>query len=175
MYTGEVIRKAEKIANKYNPEGLSPFPFDKIQEDKKDLNIYLTDDMKPGVSGIIYFDKNDKTFNIFINKSKSEARIQFTIAHELGHYFLHSEEIKSKKAIVDGDELLDGNRMLYSLDVAETSRIEIEANNFAAILIMPERFVKSAWSKLQSVEECAKVFNVSVSIMSIRLEKLNLI
>jgi Zn-dependent peptidase ImmA (M78 family) len=40
---------------------------------------------------------------------------------------------------------------------------------------MPKDLVISAWSTLKNIEECAKIFNVSVSAMSIRLERLGLI
>ncbi|MCK5416357.1 ImmA/IrrE family metallo-endopeptidase [Candidatus Parcubacteria bacterium] len=175
MKINEVIRKAEEIAKKYNPEGLSPFPFHRIQSDNSNLNIYLSNSLEPKISGIIYFDAKDKTFNIFVNKSKPETRIQFTIAHELGHYFLHQDYIVKKEAIVDDDNSLDGNNILFRTDIYERNKLETEANNFAAILIMPTKYIRKAWDKLQSVEECAKVFNVSVSAMSIRLEKLDLI
>lgn len=175
MEVQKAIKKAEEIACEYNPEGISPFPFDKIQSDKSDLNIYLSDRLKPEISGVIYFDASNNAFNIVVNEDKPATRIQFTIAHELGHYFLHSDIIKKQEAIVDGDYSLDGENILYRLDNYETNRLETEANNFSANLIMPKKFVIKAWGKLQNVEECAKVFNVSVSAMSIRLEKLGLI
>ncbi len=52
-------RKAEEIIEKYNPEGLSPFPFEKIEEDKNDLNIVLIS-LKSDLSGVIEFNKEKK-------------------------------------------------------------------------------------------------------------------
>lgn len=177
MNTADCISKAEEIRREYNPKDLSPFPYKNIEERNTNLKIYITPfhDGIVDISGATLYNKETKLFTISINKTKAETRQHFTLAHELGHYFLHEEILKEDEIIVDEDRNLDGNRMLLRRDNAEYDRIEAEANNFAASLIMPEELVKGAWGKLKSVEECAKVFNVSVSAMSIRLEKLKLL
>ena len=166
-------RMAEEIIEKYNPEGLSPFPFEKIEEDKDDLNIVLISS-KSDLSGAIEFNKEKKEFTIFTNADKPKTRQHFTTAHELGHYFLHQDIIKREEIIIDGESSSE-NRTLFRLDVYEYTKTETEANNFAASLVMPADLVKKAWKIFENVQECAKVFNVSASAMSIRLEKLNLI
>ncbi len=166
-------RMAEEKIEKYNPEGLSPFPFEKIEEDRSDLNIVLIS-LNSNFSGVIEFNKEKNEFTIFANIDKPKTRQYFTIAHELGHYFLHQDIIKREDIIIDSENS-SGNRELFRLDFYKHTKIETEANNFAASLIMPTDLVKKAWKIFESVEECAKVFNVSVSAMSIRLEKLNLI
>ena len=174
----EISNLEEELAKKYNSEGLVPFPYENIQKDKGDLDIFLTDfEGKDEVSGAISYDKNTKRFSILINKTKPKTRQNFTIAHEIGHYFLHQETIKSKEAIIDGDSFLDGGQVLYRLDTIDQSTIEVEreANNFAASLIMPKNLVEKVWNTFKDVEECARVFQVSVSAMSIRLERLKLI
>lgn len=166
-------RRAEEIIEKYNPEGLSPFPFEKIEEDRRDLSIVLIS-LSSNLSGVIEFNKDKNEFTIFVNIDKSKTRQYFTIAHELGHYFLHQDTIRKEEIIIDSENS-SGNRELFRLDVYKYTKIETEANNFAASLIMPTDLVKKAWKIFENVEECAKVFNVSVSAMSVRLEKLNLI
>lgn len=174
MELSKVSNKAEEIARAYNPDGLSPFPYEKIQEDRKDLDIFLAD-LKEEISGAILYDQGKNRFNIFVNKKKSETRQYFTIAHELGHYFLHQDIIKEEEGIIDGDNSLDGNQILYRLDIKEQNRMETEANNFAASLIMPKELIIRAWEISGSVEECAKIFRVSVPAMSVRLEKMGLV
>lgn len=171
----DISNNAEEIARTYNPEGFSPFPLEKIQNNNKDLNIFFVNFDDENVSGVILY-KEDK-FHILINKLKPKTRQHFTIAHELGHYFLHKELIKAEEtnAIVDGDNFLDGSQILYRMDEATRNKIETEANNFAASLIMPTDLVKKAWDAFESVDECAKVFQVSPLAMSIRLERLGLI
>ena len=174
MTIEEVQQKAEDMATRYNPEGLSPFPFENIPRDKKDIQILLNDGMPDDVSGIAGFFPEKQGFAILINKNKPPARRYFTIAHELGHYFLHQEEMR-RNPFVDKDPFLDRGGMPFRYDSETAARLEMEANNFGASLIMSAELVKKAWSKLKSVEECAEVFNVSVEAMSIRLTKLGLL
>lgn len=175
MTSEQIQQKAERVYKKYNPEGLSPFPFHSIQEEKKDFRIITTQKLTKDVSGIIeHLSENfESKFVILINGNSPLVRQQFTIAHELGHYFLHQEEIK-KGAFVDADNVLDCVGVLYRRDNNSTE-LEAEANSFAASLLMPEGLVKKVWKRLKDIEECAQVFNVSVEAMSIRLSRLGLV
>lgn len=169
-----VNQKAEEIAEKYNAEKVAPFPFKNIEEKHSDLKIYLTE-MEEGVSGAIVYDDDKCHFDVLINKNKPKKRQYFTIAHELGHYFLHRDQIQKNKIMVDSDDVVSEESMLYRLDNAPSTQIEVEANRFAASLLMPEKLVKKAWELMQNVQECADLFQVSISAMSIRLENLKLI
>lgn len=172
----EINKKAEEIAEKYNSNSLSPFPYETITSDKKDLHIFLTDKLNEKISGAIIFDEG--AFTILINKTKPQTRQNFTIAHELGHYFLHQEELKNehKGILIDEEYSLDGttNILLREDQPITRTRIEIEANNFAASLLMPEKVVRRVWESIKDIRECASIFNVSISAMSIRLERLGL-
>ena len=53
-------------------------------------------------------------------------------------------------------------------------RREIQANMFAAALLMPEDHVRRLWEGLGSVEAMARLFNVSVAAMEIRIGQLGL-
>jgi len=174
MTKKEICELAEELANKYNPDGLSPFPFEKIQNDKTDLLIFLNDKLVDTISGATVFDDESNKFFLLINKNKPKTRQHFTTAHEVGHYFLHQEEIK-KEAFIDGDNSLDGGNILYRSDNYISTQLETDANNFAASLIMPQKLVEKAWKDINDVEKCALIFNVSVSAMAIRLERLGLI
>lgn len=175
MTKEEICLLAEDIASKYNPSGLSPFPYEKITDENKDLEI-VSAEINQGISGAIIFLDKEKVFRIIVNKNKPQTRQNFTIAHEIGHYFLHKDKIKTNdNLLVDGENSLDGSGALFRLDVAEMTQIETEANNFAAALIMPTKLVQDAWLSIKNIEECANIFNVSVSAMSIRLERLKLI
>lgn len=175
MEISKCVQSADEIRGKYNPTDISPFPYENIEKDLGDLNILTTDIKDNNISGAIVYDRDKDTFSIFVNQNKPPNRQYFTTAHELGHYFLHKEIIKKEEVLVDFDKTLDGNRALFRLDNATINEVETEANNFAAALIMPENLVKTAWKRLGSVEECARVFNVSISAMSIRMEKIGLL
>jgi len=176
MNLKEIVQKAEDLALKYNPDGYAPFPFEKIEIDNSDLKILYSDQLESHISGAIIYDEFNKVFAVLINRLKPGTRMQFTIAHELGHYYLHKEYIMENKTVIDGDDSLDGQAILYRDDQLDRRTVlETQANNFAASLIMPERLVRSSWGKLPDVEQCAKIFRVSVSAMSIRLERLKLL
>lgn len=66
----------------------------------------------------------------------SEGRVRFTIAHELGHYFIEEH----RALIVAGDV---HNSVESFAPVRD--RIEQEADSFAASLLMPERKVRELW------------------------------
>lgn len=163
---------AEEYAAKYNPDRVSPFPFENVLKAHEDLQIYYTA-LEDEVSGVILF--KDKEYSILINTDKPTTRQNFTIGHELGHYFLHKDELQRSNGIVDGDDSLDGQKILYRRDDERNKRLEIEANNFAASLLMPADLVRRAWQATRSVEECARIFSVSVVAMSVRLTKLKLL
>lgn len=164
---------AEEYATKYNPENVAPFPYENVTTAHQDLRVYFTALEDDNVSGAILF--KDGEFNILVNNNKSSTRQHFTLAHELGHYFLHQDTLREEQAIVDGEESLDGPKILYRLDDVEAKQLEIEANNFAASLIMPADLVRRAWDATHSIQESARIFSVSPVAMSVRLTKLGLI
>ena len=176
MNTRERIENAsemgEEMARKYNPETLILFPFEKIEKENPDLSILLSDLSKiskegDDISGLVYF--KDEAFKILVDKNKPRNRQYFTIAHELGHYFLHDEQLREKSLVVDNDPIL------YRSDNGLSSTEETEANLFAASLLMPKDRVRLVWKKTKDIEVCADFFEVSLSAMSVRLEVLKLV
>lgn len=122
------------------------------------------------VSGLIA--KRDDNIMILVNKNDSPYRKRFTIAHELGHFFMHLSD--SDGELVDRDS--DLFRDTISLEGSDTSKkIEVEANQFAAALLMPANQVVEAQKTVQAVEELAILFNVSVESMGYRLASLGLL
>jgi hypothetical protein len=72
---------------------------------------------------------NSKEWGIFYNSSlASEGRINFTLAHELGHYLLH----RSKSA----EDILCQRSDMWAWD-SDYGKMEAEANQFASFLLMP--------------------------------------
>jgi len=114
---------------------------------------------------------------IGVNKSHSFKRQRFTIAHEIGHLLMHHQA---------GDSLIVDNtvRVNFRDDLSSlaTNEQEIEANAFAAALLMPRslvlREVRAAYSPStnynQLVTDLARRFNVSAEAMGFRLLNLGL-
>lgn len=175
----EAKNKAILTSQKYNPSGIVPFPFNTIADDIDELSIFYLKNMPDGVSGAIYY--QDDAFVIVINQNKPWVRQNFTVAHELGHYFLHHDWLKenAQSGLIDYSEIVDGAGMLLRPDEQPTDKDalikEREANNFAAELLMPESKVRQYWDLSHDVDDTAEAFQVSVAAMAIRLERLGLV
>ncbi|GAA4893123.1 ImmA/IrrE family metallo-endopeptidase [Actinomycetospora straminea] len=113
---------------------------------------------------------------IGVNTVQAAVRQRFTIAHELGHWALHPGRL------VIFDRPMRINRR-DSVSAMATDREEIQANAFAAALLMPERLVRQHVSELtparrRDPEDAAKVlasiFRVSAAAMNFRLINLGL-
>ncbi len=125
------------------------------------VKVYRLSNMHDSISGMIRRDKvrgGESEYAIFVNAEHSELRRRFTIAHEIAHFILHRDLI--------GDGIQDD--VLYRSGLSGT--IERQANKYAADILMPWDLVNAAVSRgNDSVEELAKIFQVSKSAMSIRL------
>jgi hypothetical protein len=103
--------------------------------------------------------------------ARSEDRTRFTIAHELGHWRLHSAGAGKHARFCRPEDIGATGPELKS-----TRRLEREANRFAAQLLMPEETVRARAEAVRlSVPHLAKSFGVSVAAMQVRLEVLDLL
>lgn len=177
MKDPNIIQIAEELNRKYNPENLSPFPFENLRQDYENLTIYWAKNLPAEVSGAIKFTKKDKQYEIYVNSNNSPSRKHFTLAHEVGHFFLHREIIKNQQIIVDPEDPIipDVAILLRTDNPAKSDKFERQANEFAANLIMPKLLVTKAWEQLKSIVDCAAIFHVSTLAMTLRLEELDLI
>lgn len=83
------------------------------------------------------------TYRIYIDAKTSIKRQKFTYAHELGHYFLHRDFLTENKVIEDKrDEKYLFRADIYNDVPNDMRRIEEEANEFAGILLMPEKTIR---------------------------------
>lgn len=128
------------------------------------------------VSGFIQMKTNAGSPIIVINDNNTSVRQRFTIAHELGHYFLHSAQS------VHVDDIDTADMVLYRDEVASqaTHLREIEANQFAAELLMPDSLISKDIEKLRKenngmsdiIVGLAEKYEVSQAAMAIRLNKI---
>ncbi len=102
----------------------------------------------------------DGDWVISVNTLHHPKRQRFTLAHELGHYFLHRHR---------SIEFVD--KALYRS--SQMSSIEYEANNFAGALLMPKdlitEFIRINGTDAELISD---YFNVSVLAAKIRVETL---
>ena len=104
--------------------------------------------------------KNKETnrSGIITNEKPSSVRHRFTIAHEIAHFLLHKDLI--------GDGIQEDT--LYRSGLSEQR--EVEANLFAANILMPCQLIEAAQDEgAESTEQLANKLDVSKIAISIRI------
>ena len=128
------------------------------------------------ISGFLY--RSPKESIIGVNSTHADTRKRFTIAHEIGHFLLHSHE--------SGNVHLDyAFQVKLRDDVSSqgTNTEEIEANAFAADLLMPSRFLTADLIAIGGIDieddrflqKLADRYRVSLLAMQFRIARLGYI
>jgi len=129
---------------------------------------------KGELSGMLLRDKDRAV--IGVNSAHPSVRQRFSVAHEIGHLVMH-------EGAMFVDQTVRFNRDGKSSLAIDPQ--EIEANQFAAELLMPGNLVKAAVQKRTSkkpnipqrvlIADLAKEFQVSEQAMEFRLINLGII
>lgn len=121
----------------------------------------FTDDTISGALQIHANDHNEKA-TIYVKHDDATVRKRFTIAHEIGHFLLHAN---------DQTDFVDNQSTFFRN--GEKNQQELEANDFAANLLMPRDRVLDIWDRTHNdLEFMSKYFGVSKIAMSYRLRNL---
>jgi Zn-dependent peptidase ImmA (M78 family) len=149
---------------KAKEHGFETFPVDPFQiAEAEDIHVEPKPADQPGVSGgIIFADVGTAIF--YATNIPSGGFQRFTVAHELGHYFLEdhpAEILKTSPIHVSRAGFTEG-------DIS----IEIEADHFASGLLLPTRLVKQSLAKgqvgLEGILELADQSECSLTASAIR-------
>lgn len=155
---GELLKQSQQTQAPIDPV---------VVAESLDVPVYDAEFIRESTSGILR--KIDGAFEILVNRHQPLTRQRFSIAHELGHYVLHGETI---------DRFVDTEVNLYRTGPLDDSRPkrreEIQANLFAAAILMPRSLLKSAVEVTEDLHDLARLFGVSHDAMAIRLGQLNL-
>lgn len=148
----------------------------------REMNLTSGADLQPFVEllgGRIQYDSTDPwedesgsiviesvgSFQIVLPQHTSTTRDRFTIAHELGHYFLHF-------ALANNDT---NSSTPMRAQRFGSGLVEIEANIFAASFLMPEEEFKEMYEKFDGHKLLlADHFKVSLSAAAVREKVLDL-
>lgn len=157
-----MIKESETIPSKMAVvrQHLIDWPVDVVAIARAlNLQVQRTKSWPADISGQIARDPaNPSQYIITINGNHGVKRQRFTVAHEIAHFVLHQPLI--------GDGIVDD--ALYRSRLS--GRLEVEANDLAADILMPWALINKAMDLgLNTVEDLAQEFNVSKSAMSIRL------
>ncbi|MFN5868892.1 MAG: ImmA/IrrE family metallo-endopeptidase [Akkermansiaceae bacterium] len=161
----ELSELAEAVVEMYSPHTDRPVDIDNIL---KESGIKLHTN---------YFDENfdavlvpgETCFHIHLNLrqvdgNRHSKRARFSIAHELGHYFIDEHRTQLLDSTPKPSEcgLFDGNE----------SNEENEADYFAANLIMPPSRFKAAasksWTPLHTIRTLASDFDASLTATALQ-------
>jgi Zn-dependent peptidase ImmA (M78 family) len=128
------------------------------------------------VSGLLLREDQGQAI-IGVNSANASVRQTFTIAHELGHYVLH----KGRTLILDRHVRVNFRDAMSSTASDEE---EMQANAFAAALLMPQVSLRSRLDRLtqgkrrgdgEIVDRLASEYRVSRAAMEFRLINLGIL
>ena len=151
------LTNPESVIRLANSMGILTVPFDLdlfIHKLGITLNRVIMDNE---ISGKLEKNKSG-VWEISVNALHHPRRQRFTLAHELGHYFLHRTQsnIFTDKALYRGKEM---------------SSMEYEANNFAGAILMPkDELLLVLKNESNDIDFIADHFNVSALAAKIRVE-----
>lgn len=150
----------EKIAEQF---GFTQFPVDpRAIAEARDITLQAKPADVHGVSGAIVFAADSATI-IYSTEYNNEGFENFSIAHELGHWFLpgHPEEI-----------IKSGGAHMSRANFTQNTSIELEADHFASGLLLPSGFTRKLLSNnqigLDGILKLAETARCSVTAAAIR-------
>lgn len=154
----EIEELSKSVRRKYNL-GIGPISNMTLLMERMGIRVIFSND---DISGIDALTKVvDGQFYVIINtKGKSSVRIRFSLAHELGHVFLHSRYSES---------------VLKSTE--RNKRIESEAQAFASSFLMPEEgiLMDMVATNLEFLKSLKAHWLVSIQAIAMRGKQIGLL
>ena len=165
----KIIDKFEELtSNILINNDMFKIPVDVVKIAKlNSINVY-EGNLEKNVSGAIRYNKETENFEILVNKNDTRERKRFTIAHEIGHFFLHKEILMSDEIHID---------IMYRMpnDDEEQKRREKDVDYFAGALLINKTLLTKMYNENNTITELAEMFDVSISAMTVRLDILGLL
>jgi Zn-dependent peptidase ImmA (M78 family) len=169
LYNGPSIERKEELAELSNyivVEQKQNIPID-LESIAKQSNITISyGKYKDAFDGLL--ECSHRRFHIYCNldrlESKKNPRTRFTLAHELGHFYIPEH----RTALLSGKITGHGSFAEYS----SGNPVEKEADFFAACLLMPmEQFIKASKKivvGLPAIQKLSGLFGTSIVSTAIR-------
>ncbi|MBY0589135.1 ImmA/IrrE family metallo-endopeptidase [bacterium] len=156
-------RRAEEVLRDHDSYRLPVDPLAIAREDGVEL---VSRSFSPGFDGRIRYLKLVKTFVLAYRESgpgRPEGRVRFTVGHELGHLYLHT------------DYLLSGKWHSSVTNYRSDKDIERQADAFSAALLMPMELFRaevkrehSGFCDINGLSSLATSMKTSLSSVAIR-------
>lgn len=148
----EIRLRAEDFLGRYNREDKIPVPIDEIVEFTLNIEIIPRLGLKQ-TTGTDGFISNDLQ-SIYIDMRVFEEyyyRYRFTLAHEIGHMFLHNE-LYSPDLFVSIEEW---ENFIKDIAPKQYGWLEYHADCFAGLILVPSHHLKNSFKKAVAVLENA--------------------
>lgn len=167
------VKHAQAVAmNVLHEHGITDAPVDVVALAEQSNIRVVYQELKDEISGMLVQTAEETV--IGVNARHHPNRQRFTLAHELAHFHLHPH---TPTVYVDG-------MMVHfrGEDVGHAEPVEVEANAFAAALLMPEDFLRRDLQNRTidifdetAVRRVAQHYKVSVQALTLRLMQLGLL
>lgn len=167
----EILNIAKDISKVYDP----PIPLMQIAENEL-IKVICDDYGDTTFDGITFFEIDTEDFYIHLNTNPNRRNFyestkgRFTLAHELGHYFIPSH----RRGLMDGT--LKPHGSINYLTDHSSWQIERDADTFASVLLMPtdsmKDYLKGSFFSFGIIEKIAAKYNVSKSAAAIRYSEI---
>lgn len=160
-----IERTAEAVAKRF---GFESAPIDPFEIARKEGILVQQSPSLQSCTGALIMD-NGAFAILYASHLDNRGFERFTVAHELGHYFLDGHP---EKLFPDG-----GGKHLSKADTYSVDRYEREADHFACGLLMPEFLFRPAVDRrpqgLEGVKQLANDFEASLTATAIRFARFN--
>lgn len=178
----QIGQLADSFLAQYHPSISLPIPIEQIAEKKLKMKIFEEIDLKKNYDVDGFLASDLKTifidFNIYTG---FENRSRFTIAHEIGHFILHSEIFQ--KLNINSVETL--NNISANISDEDYRWLEYQAYSFASQVLVPKNSIineiRKRIGKIPKLEtpevlatiaqDLLDVFKVSGEVILRRLQK----
>lgn len=125
----------------------APIP---VREIAEAVDIYeIREERLSGLEGGLITSADKSEGAILVNADRDEKRKRYTIAHELGHYLNPWHKANSSEGFRCASRDLAAERFQQGDRAAQ---MEVEANEFAAALLMPPNLVHEAMRRLSGID-----------------------
>jgi predicted transcriptional regulator len=153
------VRSIDALENALRARGLGQYPID-VEAVASMLGLHVVfEPMDDDMSG--FLERRPTGWTAGVNAYHHPVRQRFTLAHEIAHFVLHRDEQR---------EFRD---QTFARRAGTRDRIESEADQFAAQLLMPSSAIAmSIRAGLRNLNELASAFKVSTLAMRYRLSEL---
>ena len=150
----ELIDKAEQIRNRFSEDNRSAIDVFNIARSIKDLTLVLLP-LGDNISGLCI--RMERSSLIAVNSACSRGRQNFTMAHELYHYFFSKKDSSN----------------ICPMNEDKNSDEEVKANLFASYFLIPRlslnEKMKDRKADIEMIVQLEQYYRVSHAAMLVRL------